>query len=640
MSPAAQTLEFQAEVEQLLGLMVHSLYSHREVFLRELISNASDALDKLRLEALARPELVAADERLAIRLEVEPATRILRVIDNGIGMSRQEVTENLGTVARSGTRRFLEALRVQGQGGGTELIGQFGVGFYASFMVAAEIVVETARAGESGGTRWRSDGKASFTVEDLPRAARGTRVELVLKPLETDAGESDDFADPARLRQLVRRWSDFVAWPIEMAAAHFADEEDAKRVKAPDGVEVVVLNSQRPLWSRPKDEITPGEHAAFYRHLAHASDEPLETIHFKGEGTSEYTALLYLPSERPLELFDPRAERSHVALYVRHVLVMADCEELLPPWLRFVRGVVDSQDLPLNVSREILQQNRALVQIRSRLVKKVLDALEALRDTRRADYARFWRAFGPVLKEGLVTDPSRADALAALLLCASSRGGEPTTLGEYASRLSKPDDPILCLAAHDVAAAERSPHLEAWRAREREVLFFTDAVDEWVLERLREFEGHQLVRIDRGQSLPGGDAQREELEEQERGERDLLESLEGHLAGRVDRVRFSGRLKASPAVLVDEEGSVGPQLAELMRQAGHEPPPRRRALELNPSHPLVERLARLARENRGSQRLADSAELLLGQALLAEGSPLPDPARFAHLVNELLLSAV
>jgi molecular chaperone HtpG len=636
---APQKLEFQAEVEQLLGLMVHSLYSHREVFLRELVSNASDALDKLRLESLARPELLAAGERLAIRLEVEPAARILRVVDNGIGMTRQEVIDNLGTVARSGTRRFLEALRDQGQAGGSQLIGQFGVGFYASFMVASEIAVETARAGEAGGTRWRSDGKSSFTVEDLPRAARGTRVELHLKPLEDDPAERDDFTAPQRLRELVRRWSDFVAWPIEMAAAHFPGS-DLPRSRAPDGVEVVVLNSQKPLWSRPRDEITPEEHAAFYRHLAHATDEPLETIHFKGEGASEYTALLYLPTERPLELFDPRAERSHVALYVRHVLVMADCEELLPPWLRFVRGVVDSQDLPLNVSREILQQNRALGQIRSRLVKKVLDALEALRDQRRPDYLRFWRAFGTVLKEGIVTDPPRCDALAALIVCASSRGGEPTTLAEAASRLSAATDPILCLLAESAEAAERSPHLEAWRAREREVLYFTDPVDEWVLDRLREFQGRKLERIDRGESLPGGDAQREELEQKERDERPLLEALEGRLSGRVERVRFSGRLTDTPAVLVDDEGSVGPQLAALMRQAGHEPPPRRRTLELNPAHPLVERLARLAREEPGSARLADSADLLLGQALLAEGSPLPDPARFGKLVNELLLAAV
>jgi molecular chaperone HtpG len=640
MANDTQTLPFQAEVDELLGLMVHSRYSHREVFLRELVSNASDALDKLRLEALSRPELLSDGTRLAIRLEVEPARRVLRVIDNGIGMSRQEVVENLGTIARSGTRRFLEALREQGQAGSEGLIGQFGVGFYASFMVADEIVVETSRAGEAGGTRWRSDGKASFTVEDLERPPRGTVVELHLKAPDEDEGPSADFTSPALLRELVRRWSDFVEWPIEMAAAHFADLPGLPRETAADGLEVAVLNSRKPLWARPKDEVTPDEHSAFYQHIAHAWDEPLETIHFKGEGTTEYTALLYLPSERPVELLDPRTERSHVALYVRHVFVMADCEELLPPWLRFVRGVVDSQDLPLNVSREILQQNRALRQIRSRLVKKVLDALEALRDSRREDYVRFWGAFGSVLKEGLVGDEERREALAELLLCQSSRDEGPTTLAEYLERLGEGSEPILCLLADDLEGARRSPHAEAWRARGREVLYFTDPVDEWVLDRLQEFRGRKLERVDRGQALPGGAAQREELEQRERDERALLEALEARLKGSVERVRFSARLVASPAVLVDAEGSVGPHLERLLRQAGQEPPPRRRTLELNPGHPLVARLARLAREEPASPRLADFAELLHGQALLAEGSPLPDPARFGQLVSDLMLAAV
>jgi len=640
MSAAAQTLRFQAEVEQLLDLMVHSLYSHREVFLRELVSNASDALDKLRLEALSRPELAPLGERLAIRLEVEPARRVLRVVDNGIGMSRQEVVENLGTIARSGTRRFLEALREKGQAGSAGLIGQFGVGFYSSFMVADEIVVETARAGERTGTRWRSDGKASFTVEDLERPPRGTVVELHLKPPDPEGEEPVDFTSPALVRELVRRWSDFVEWPIEMAAAHFAQAQELPRETAADGLEVVVLNSRKPLWARPKDEVSPAEHAAFYKHIAHAWDEPIETIHIRGEGTTEYTALLYLPTERPVDLLDPRAERSHVALYVRHVFVMADCEDLLPPWLRFVRGVVDSQDLPLNVSREILQQNRAVRQIRARLVKKVLDALEAMRDGRREDYLRFWRAFGSVLKEGLVTEPERAEALSGLVLCESSRGEGPTTLAEYVERLGAGGEPILCLLADDLEAARRSPHSEAWRARGREVLFFTDPVDEWVLERLDQFRGRQLERVDRGAALPGGEAQREELERKERDERPLLEALEQRLRGRVERVRFSGRLVDSAAVLVDERGSVGPHLERLMRQTGHEPPPRHRVLELNPGHPLVERLALLAREQPASPRLADFAELLHGQALLAEGSPLPDPARFGRLVSELMLAAV
>jgi molecular chaperone HtpG len=329
-----------------------------------------------------------------------------------------------------------------------------------------------------------------------------------------------------------------------------------------------------------------------------------------------------------------------VSLYVRHVFVMADCEDLLPPWLRFVRGVVDSQDLPLNVSREILQQNRALRQIRSRLVKKVLDALEGMCDTRREDYLRFWRAFGGVLKEGLVTDAERSDVLAGLILCESSRDEGATTLAEASARLGADDDPLLCLLADDLEAARRSPHTEAWRARGREVLFFTDPVDEWVLERLGEFRGRKLVRVDRGEALPDGEAQREELEQRERDERALLEALEARLAGRVARVRFSGRLVDSPAVLVDEEGSVGPHMERLMRQAGHEVPPRRRTLELNPGHPLVERMAALAREEPSSPRLADLADLLHGQALLAEGSPLPDPTRFGKLVSDLMLAAV
>ncbi len=644
MSSAPETLPFQAEVEELLGLMVHSLYSHREVFLRELVSNASDALDKLRLESLARKELVAPGTRLAIRLEVEPARRVLRVIDNGIGMTRQELSEDLGTIARSGTRRFLEAMREAGRPGAGRLIGQFGVGFYSSFMVAREIVVDSARAGEARGTRWRSQGKGTFSLEDLERAPRGTAVELHLAPPEEreaqQDGPPDDFTSPALLFELVRRYSDFVEWPIEMAAAHFADHPELPREQADDGLEVVVLNSRKPLWSRPKEEIGPEEYAAFWRHLAHGSEAPLETIHFKGEGASEYSALLFVPGERPFDLFDPRAERSRVALYVRRVLVMEGCEDLLPPWLRFVRGVVDSQDLPLNVSRETLQQNRAVKRIRERLVKKVLDALEGMRAARRKDYQTFWRAFGAVLKEGIVLDPQRSQGLAALMLLDSSRGAEPTTLDEYVTRLPAGENEILCLCADDRAAAERSPHLEAWRAREREVLFFTDPVDEWVLERLREYEQKQLVRVDRGPVHPGGAAQQAELEQKERDARALLEALEERLAGRVARVRFSGRLVESPSALVDEPGGVGPQVERLMRQTGSEPPPRRRALELNPAHPVVERLARLVREDPGSKRIQDFVELLHGQALLCEGSALPDPARFARLVNELLLAAV
>jgi molecular chaperone HtpG len=641
MSTASETIPFQAEVEELLDLMIHSLYSHREIFLRELISNASDALDKLRIENLTRSDPHPGAERPAIRLELEPARRVLRVIDNGIGMSRSELTQNLGTIARSGTRRYLAGLKERGQGGGEAQIGQFGVGFYSSFMVADRIVVESARAGESSGARWSSDGKGSFTIEDLPQAPRGTRVELHLKPPDPEREDSEDFNDPEVLAAIVRRYSDFVEWPIELAAAQLPQRQDLRRETAADGVEVLILNSQKPLWSRPREEIKPEDYAAFYKHIAHAWDEPLETVHFKGEGASEYTALLFVPGERPVDLMGTgQTERSHISLYVRHVFVLSECEELLPPWLRFVHGVVDSQDLPLNVSRELLQQNRAMARIRARLVRKLLDALGTLRDERRADYERFWRAFGAVLKEGLVTDSEQRETLAQLLLCETSLGQGLATIAEYVARLPEGQDELLCLAADDSASAARSPHLEGWRAAGREVLLFTDPVDEWVLEHCRELAGKRLRRIDRGEALPQGETQREELEQRERDERALLEALEARLSEHVARVRFSARLVESPAVLVDDPGAVGPHLQRALRQSGQEPPPRKRTLELNPQHPLVERLAALARETPGAPRVGELAELLHGQALLAEGSPLPDPARFGKLLNDLLLASI
>lgn len=640
MNAASERIAFQAEVGQLLDLMIHSLYSHREIFLRELVSNASDALDKRRIEALTDGALAFGAARGAIRIELEPARRVLRVIDNGIGMTRQELIENLGTIARSGTRRFLQALQDKGAGGGEAQIGRFGVGFYASFMVAERIVVTSRRAGTAQGARWESDGKGGFTVEDADAAAVGTAVELFLRPADAEDEASQDFCDPGEIAAVVRRYSDFVEWPIEMAAAHLADHSDLARETAADGVEVLLLNSRKPLWSRARDEIQPGEYAAFYKHLAHAWDEPLETVHFKAEGASEYTALLFVPSERPLDLFGGAHEpKSRVSLYVRHVFVAAECEELLPPWLRFVHGVVDSQDLPLNVSREILQQNREMQRIRARLVRKLLDALGALRDHRREDYLRFWKAFGPVLKEGLVTEPGEREALGALLLCASSRAEGPTTLAEYAARAGEGTLDVLVLPAENESAARRSPHLEAWRAAGREVLFLTDPIDEWVLEHCRELGGRKLVRIDRGLAAPRGPAQREELEAKEREQRALLEALEARLKGQVARVRFSGRLVESPAVLVAADGTPGPNLERLLRQSGQSAPALAPTLELNPGHPLIERLAGMAAQSPPPARLDDYAELLLGQACLAAGAALADPARFGRLVSDLLLAA-
>ncbi|MFM7296423.1 MAG: molecular chaperone HtpG, partial [Planctomycetota bacterium] len=415
MTNAPETRAFQAEVKELLGLMIHSLYSHKEIFLRELISNASDALDKLRFEALTQPALHAQADELLIRIDVDEERRRIVIADNGIGMTRAEVVENLGTIARSGTRRFLEALRAKGAQS-PELIGQFGVGFYSSFMVAESIAVETCKAGTQEGVRWSSRGDGEYTLEDVAGLARGTRITLELKSLPADDEEAQDFADAGLLRELVRKYSDFVEWPIVMPTERLQNEGALVRRTLADGVEVFELNSKKPLWMRSKDEIKSEEYAQFYKHLAHDWSDPLETVHFRNEGSNEYTALLYVPSERPLDLFDPGRDKSHVSLYVRRVFVMGDCEELLPSWLRFVRGVVDSSDLPLNVSREILQQNRALAQIRKRCTTKVLEALGALRDSRREDYERFWAALGTVLKEGIVVDRERMEQVAGLCL--------------------------------------------------------------------------------------------------------------------------------------------------------------------------------------------------------------------------------
>ncbi|MCK6448520.1 MAG: molecular chaperone HtpG [Planctomycetes bacterium] len=638
MSPKTETLRFQAEVKELLGLMIHSLYSHREIFLRELISNASDALDKLRFEALTKPELLSGEERLAIRLEVDAPARTLSIRDNGIGMSHDELVHNLGTIASSGTRKFLEAARAKGDAATPELIGQFGVGFYSSFMVAAEVTVETRKAGEPHGWRWRSKGDGEFALEEASGVARGTTVTLALKPVEDD----QDFAEPAELAALVRRYSDFVAYPIEMAAAHFKERGDLVKSTAPDGLEVARLNSMQPLWSRPKDEITPREYADFYRHVTHEYSDPLETLHFKTEGGSEYTALLFLPSERPFDLFDPSSKKSHVSLYVRRIFVMAECEELVPSWLRFVRGVVDSSDLPLNVSREILQKNRAMAQIKKHVTKKVLGALGNLAKERRADFLTFAKNFGGVLKEGVVSESGEGgerDALAPLLVFQTTHEDGATTLADYVARMRPDQKAIYVLCGEDRERLARSPHLEAALAKGYEVLLFTEAIDEWVLERLREFEGKPLAALDRGDVDFVDDAAKQELDGLDREHRGMLESLEQKLTGSVARVRFGARLVESPAALVDEPNTIGRNMARFLAETGRPAPERRRALELNPEHPVVRRLIELHKEDPTSPKVAEFTELLHGQALLAEGSPLADPGRFSKLVGKLMLSA-
>ena len=622
MSETPERHEFQTEVRQLLDLMIHSLYSHKEVFLRELISNASDALDKRRFEALTRPELAPADE-LAIHLEADAAARTLTVSDNGIGMSRDEVVQNIGTIARSGTGEFLAALRERaGQVVPPELIGRFGVGFYSSFMVADRITVLSRRAGEATATRWESGGDG-YTIEEAERDAAGTSVTLHLKPGDAEDGLAD-YAQAPALRETVKKYSDFVAYPIRLGTD--------------------TLNSMKAIWTRPKDEVTEEEYREFYKHVSRDWNDPLEHLSIHVEGGLEARALLYIPSKAPFDLWHDGA-RGGVQLYVRRVFIMDDCKELLPSWLRFVRGVVACDDLSLNVSREILQQNRQIQAIRRHLVRRLLGALKEMRDERPENYRTFWKEFGPVLKEGLLGMDDGQERILELVLAPSSHGtAVPTSLGEYAARMKEGQPAIYYMTGPSVAAVEQSPHLEAVRAKGYEVLFFTDPLDELWLRIPREIEGKPLVSAAKGEVTPASEDERKQAEderrEQEEGFKDLLLVLRAKLQDHVKDVRLSSRLTSSAACLVGEEGDLSARMAEMFRRTGQEVPVAKRVLELNPTHPLLPKLQVIVARDRTDPALAEYAELLYGQAILAEGGQLPDPAAFSKRIADLLLRVV
>ncbi len=651
----AQTLRFEAEVQKVLELVIHSLYTNKEIFLRELLSNASDALDKLRFQALREPALAAESERLGIVIETDPGPRVLRIADNGIGMTREELVENRGKIASSGTRRFLEEMksrRADAAGSDAvlpDLIGQFGVGFYSAFMVADRIVVETRKAGQAEGWRWSSSGDGSYVIEPAEGLARGTVVSLHLRPAseeeEEKAAGKEDFLAEWRIREIVRRYSDFVEYPIQMEVEReetpLDEEGKPEKDAAPRKVRrVETLNSMKPLWARNRDQIERKEYDEFYHHLTHDWSDPLEVVHFKAEGSLDYTALLYLPRERSLDLFDPERSRSRLSLYVRRVLIMRECEELLPSWLRFVRGGVESADLPLNVSRETLQASPKVRQIRKRLVKKVVETLGELFERDRSAYEGFWKSFGAVIKEGIYHGEDEDGKLARLLLFESSRGAGPTTLPEYVERMPVAQKEIYTLVGPGRATVERSPHLEALRAKGAEVLFLVDPVDEWMLARLREFEGHPLRAIEKGDlDLAGADEKRSR-EDKGKEYAELLGAVQQALDADVREVRFSTRLKESAAVLVGDEHAPSAHMERLLRHGGHALPARKRVLELNPDHPLLGGLKRLYDADSRSPRIGEYAVLLFGQALLAEGSPLPDPARFARLVTELMVQVV
>jgi molecular chaperone HtpG len=620
---SAQTLQFKTELKQVLDIIIHSLYSHKDVFLRELISNASDAIHTLRFQGLTRPELLEGNEDWKIKLVPDPKNDTLTISDNGAGMSQESVVENLGTIAKSGTKALLESLRQANAQDRPELIGQFGVGFYSSFMVADRVTVVSRAAGapKEQGVKWESDGLGEFTVEPVTKETRGTDVILHLK------GDTREFLDPWRLRELVKRHSDFVEFPIVM------DEE-----KEEGGAKTTVeetLNSQKAIWLRPKNEISKEEHDEFYKHLSHDTEPPGQVIHYSGEGAVEFRALLYVPKHKPFDLIFGDQHKG-VQLYIRRVFIMDDSEALLPPYLRFVKGVVDSPDLPLNVSREMLQQSAPLERIKNNLVHSVLRTLATWKTKEPDAYAAFYRELGVYLKEGIVQDHANREKLADLLLLESTKTepGKRTTLGEYTERMPVSQPEIYYLVGENRSVLEHSPHLEGFRAQDREVLLFTEPIDEFVTGALTEYKGKKLKAINKG-DLPGAAVD----EETKKRYQPLLELLKGKLGDEVKEVRLSARLKESAAVLVADEWAMGPQMARLMERMGRggEVPPSQRILELNPSHPAVEALQRLHARDANDARLEKYGLLLYDEALIAEGSRVKDPAALARTVNELLV---
>lgn len=633
MTDRAETLEFQAEARQLLQLMVHSIYSNKDVFLRELISNASDALDKLRLASLVDKDLVVDADDLHIEIEVDKAARTLTVRDNGIGMSRDEVIEVIGTIAKSGTAELLRKLRESADAGARqELIGQFGVGFYAAFMVADRVRLTTRKAGESGGTRWESTGEGTYTVEPVDSAPQGTSVTLHLKPADAD-DNLHDYTAEWTIREIVKRYSDFIAWPIRMTVERTGAEGDTT-------TEVQTLNSMKALWARSRDEVDDAEYHEFYKHVSHDWADPLEIVHMKGEGTFEYEALLFIPSHAPLDLFSPQGRRG-VQLYVKRVFIMDDCEALTPNYLRFVKGVVDAHDLSLNISREILQQDRQIQVVRRRLVRKILATVKDLKANHAERYRTFWTEFGAVVKEGLIDDLENQDTLLEILSVASTHDpAELTDLAGYVARMKDGQSDIYYATGESRSMIENSPHMEAFRAKGYEVLLLTDPVDEVWVERVGQYDGRALRSIAKGQVDLDTEEEKKEAEAERERQRqdyaDLLTWMGEALADSVKEVRLSSRLTTSPACVVGDAHDITPTLEKMYRAMGHEVPTVKRILELNPGHPLVAGLRKAHEQGGTEESLKETAELLHGIALLAEGGELADPSRFTRILADRL----
>ncbi len=625
-----ETLGFQAEVKQLLDLMIHSLYSNKEIFLRELISNASDACDKLRFEAMTDPALFESDGELKIRVTFDKAARTITVADNGVGMSRDEVVANIGTIAKSGTREFFKSLTGD-QAKDAHLIGQFGVGFYSSFIVADRVTLLTRRAGmgPEHGVRWESEGQGDYTLETVDKPARGTEVTLHLREGE------DELLSGYRLRSIIRKYSDHITLPILMQKEEWDKDKNENVLKE----ETEQVNQASALWARPKSEITDEQYQEFYKHVAHDFEAPLAWAHARVEGKTEYTQLLYIPAHAPFDLWD-RDHRHGVKLYVRRVFIMDDAEHLMPGYLRFVRGVIDSNDLPLNVSREILQESKVEDTIKAGSVKRVLGLLDDLAENDKDKYAKIWKEFGRVLKEGPGEDFANRERIAKLLRFSSTHTDstdQTVTLGDYVSRMKEGQDKIYYITADSFAAARNSPHLEIFRKKGIEVLLLHERVDEWLASNLNEFDGKPLQSVAKGDLDLGKLADETEKKEQEQQAGDfkeLTEKIQKVLGEAVKEVRVTHRLTASPACLVSDQYGMSMNLERLLKAAGQNVPAAKPILEINPTHPIVQGLKYEASET----RFADWSRILFDQALLAEGGQLEDPASFVKRLNELMLA--
>jgi molecular chaperone HtpG len=609
-----QIKEFQAETKQVLRLVIHSLYSHKEIFLRELISNASDACEKLRFEAIAKPELLGSDA-LSITLTPDTDAGTLSIKDNGIGMSEAEIIDNLGTIARSGTKKFLETLSGD-SAKDAQLIGQFGVGFYSAFIVADKVTVLTKRS-DSPGVRWESDGEGQYEIQAADKTDRGTEVILHLRD------EDKEFLEPARLRQLVRKYSDHLSIPIVLTTGETQE----------------TLNQAKAFWTRPKSELKDEDYQAFYKHISHDTEDARIWAHNRVEGNIEYTSLLYLPKHAPFDLYD-REQKGGIQLYVKRVFIMDKAAELLPPYLRFMRGLVDSSDLPLNVSRELLQNNRTVEKIKAALVKRTLDLLEDLAANKPEEYAEFWKTFGTVLKEGIIDDPANKVRIAKLLRfhsTAESGDAPNVTLDAYVSRMKADQKAIYYLTADTLAAARNSPHLEGFRAKGMEVLLLTDRIDEWVAGHLHEFEGKPLASVASAAADVASAIETPEKAAAESAFKDTLDRLGKSLAGKIASAQVSARLTDSPAVLIAGEFGLSLRMGRILKQAGQNNPfAALPILELNPKHPLVLRL----KDTSDQEAFADLAHVLYDQAMLAEGGELEDPAAYLRRVNKLIVEGL